>query len=621
MPRRSFSTIARTLLLWGGVSGCAKPAPPASPVPSERGPLHEDATRGVADPTLQALLHDHWEDTMRRSPEWATQLGDRRYDARLADASEGATRDHFEMLRTFLARAEALPQDPLSPADQLTLAVFAETLRGELALEPCVFHRWSVSPGRNALADLARTIDDHPTDSAASLDALRSRVEQMPAAIDQEIDRLETGRTAGLTPGAEAVRRTLAYIDRTLEAPRDTSPLYAPGRDPIDGVDDARRADLAARHAEQVATVLLPAVERYRSYLADTLLPAGRPPAAATLAGLPDLPACYPSLVRRHTTLDLTPEEIHAVGLAEIARVHAEFMELAPRVFGASHPEATTDLAALFHHLRTAPELRFDSPEAIVATAEESLRAAEAAVPTAFETLPRTPCRVEPIPPHIAPFTYVAWYERPALGQDGIYRVNTYAPDTRLRHEARALAFHESVPGHHLQLARAQELPEVPAFRRHNSVTAFVEGWALYSERLADELGLYPSDLDRLGMLSFDAWRSARLVVDTGLHHYGWTREQAEAWMLDNTPLAENNITNEVDRYIGWPGQALGYKLGQRELRRLRTEAEAALGPRFSLPAFHTVVLDAGPVPLGVLEARVQAWQAALLAAPGADPQ
>jgi uncharacterized protein (DUF885 family) len=218
---------------------------------------------------------------------------------------------------------------------------------------------------------------------------------------------------------------------------------------------------------------------------------------------------------------------------------------------------------------------------------------------------------VRRVPAHEAPYTTIAYYWPAVPGEaPGFYVVNTSAPETRPRFEARALAFHESVPGHHLQIALAQELPALPAFRRHLGTTAFVEGWALYSERLADELGLYRDDLDRIGMLSFDSWRAARLVVDTGVHAKGWTREQAVRFMLENTPLAENNIRNEVDRYITWPGQALSYKLGQLELRALRTEAEAALGPRFALADFHDVVLGAGAVPLPVLRQRVQAWVA-----------
>ena len=565
--------------------------------------LDDSATRGVTHPTLQQLLHDHWEDTLKRSPTWATQLGDHRFDDQLGDPSTQAITDRFDALRAFRTRADTLAPASLSSEDALTRAVFIATLDGELALEGCRFELWSVSPSRNAVAEHANTIADHPVDSPDDLPAIEARIAQMPAAIEAEVARLEEGRALDLTPGAEAVRRTLAFIDRTLAAPPEESPFFAPARALPDG-HDAR----AEAFSEHVRSVLFPALQSYRTYLEDTLLPAARPPEHATLAGLPTLGGCYQSLIQRHTTLTMSPEDIHAMGLAHIEKVHAEFLELAPRVFGDT--PVATDLQALFQHLRTAPELRFDTPEAIVETAESSLRAAEAAVPAVFHTLPETPCDVAPIPANIAPFTYVAWYERPAVGKGGIYRVNTHAPETRLRHEALALAFHESVPGHHLQIALAQELPEVPAFRRHAALTAYLEGWALYSERLADELGLYPSDLDRLGMLSFDAWRSARLVVDTGLHHYGWTREEAEAWMQANTPLAENNITNEVDRYIGWPGQALGYKLGQVELLRLRAQAETDLGEAFQLADFHSVVLESGPVPLPVLADRVTAWVA-----------
>ncbi len=573
--------------------------------------LHSQATVGVADSRLQQLLHDHWEHTMQAQPVWATQLGDHRFDHDLGDPSPEAITRGFDHLRQLQARAEAIPPDSLNEADALTLAVFREMIRGELALEPCRFPEWSVTPARNIVADLSSTIEDHPIRSAESFASLHDRMAQMPAHIDAEMARLEHGRTEGLVAGAESLRRTLEFIDRTLALPTEESPLYAPGREPVPGMEDALRADLAQQHATGVQDVLLPKLMQYRDFLETTLLPAARGPDAATLTGLPAISGCYTQLLRRHTTLDRTPEEIHAIGLAHIERIHAEFLALAPRVFGTTHPELTQDISALFAHLRTAPELRFSTADTVLTTAEESLRAAEAAVPAVFHHLPATPCSVEPIPANIAPYTYVAWYEPPTESTDGIYRVNTYAPDTRLRHEARALAFHESVPGHHLQIALARELPDTPLFRRHMGLTAYVEGWALYSERLSDELGLYPSDLDRLGMLSYDAWRSARLVVDTGLHHLGWTRAEAEAWMVANTPLAENNIRNEVDRYIGWPGQATGYKLGQIELLKLREESQSALGEAFSLADFHSVVLEAGPVPLEVLADRVHRWVAA----------
>ena len=238
-------------------------------------------------------------------------------------------------------------------------------------------------------------------------------------------------------------------------------------------------------------------------------------------------------------------------------------------------------------------------------------------MPGYFGRLPQAECVIRRVPDHEAPFTTIAYYQpaNPDGSKPGEYFVNTYAPQTRPRHEAEVLAYHESIPGHHLQIAISQELPELPAFRRYDGQTAFVEGWALYTERLADEMGLYTSDLDRLGMLSFDAWRASRLVVDTGVHHLGWSREQAEAFLIENTPLAENNIVNEVDRYISWPGQALAYKTGQLHIRKLRGQAEAALGDDFSLSAFHDVVLGSGAIPLPLVEQHVRAFIAEQAAA------
>jgi uncharacterized protein (DUF885 family) len=267
-------------------------------------------------------------------------------------------------------------------------------------------------------------------------------------------------------------------------------------------------------------------------------------------------------------------------------------------------------LDLIFARLRTDPTLFFDTEASVEAQAVESLAAASAAMPAFFDPLPAAECTVRRIPDYEAPYTTIAYY-RPAApdgSRPGTYFVNTHAPTTRPRHEAQVLAFHESIPGHHLQIAIAQELPETPLFRKHLDSTVFVEGWALYTERLADEMGLYTSDLDRMGMLSFDAWRAARLVVDTGLHHKGWSREAAEQFLRENTPLALNNIHNEVDRYITWPGQALAYKTGQLEIWRLRREAEAALGTEFDIKGFHNAVLGNGPVPLSLLEEQVQDW-------------
>jgi uncharacterized protein (DUF885 family) len=331
-------------------------------------------------------------------------------------------------------------------------------------------------------------------------------------------------------------------------------------------------------------------------------LPAARSGAQIGVGALPDGAACYAALIRHHTSEQPTADELHELGLAHIARIDEEFRVLGKRAFG------TAKLDKILTRLRTDPKLYFETEQEVENFARASLHAAEAAAPKWFGRLPQAPCEVRRIPDYEAPYTTIAYYRQPTEIDPGIYFINTFAPTTRPRYEARVLAIHEAVPGHHTQVALAQELSDAPAFRRHGGTTVFVEGWALYTERLADEMGLYETDLDRLGVLSFDAWRASRLVVDTGIHAKGWTRAQAIEFMLAHTALAENNIVNEVDRYVGWPGQALAYKYGQIELLRLREQAKAELNDRFDIAGFHDVVLGAGPVTLPILRGRVAAW-------------
>jgi uncharacterized protein (DUF885 family) len=331
-------------------------------------------------------------------------------------------------------------------------------------------------------------------------------------------------------------------------------------------------------------------------------------PAARTdvegLAGLRDGAACYRATIMSHVGLPMTPDELHSLGLAEIARTDREIAALGAKVLG------TPDLASTIIKLRTDKALYFTSGAEILAAAQKSLDRAKAATPKYFSVLPKTDCVMREIPAYEAPYSTIAYYRQPHYdgSKPGEYFVNTFKPETRPRFELEALTWHESIPGHHTQIAISQELGAMPAFRKLDGSTAYVEGWALYTERLADEIGLYSSDLDRMGKLSYDAWRASRLVVDTGLHAKGWTRAQAESYMREHTALTEVNISNEVDRYIGWPGQALAYKVGQLEMIRLRALAEEKLGARFELPAFHAVVLGVGAVTLPVLGQVVDAW-------------
>jgi uncharacterized protein (DUF885 family) len=431
--------------------------------------------------------------------------------------------------------------------------------------------------------------------------ALLSRWRAMGPWLDGAIARLRTGLSEGLSPVAVSVGRVIAQVDETLDRPIPEWPLSEPAHAPHPAWSNAAFRHFADEVIQVVSHEIRPAFARYRAFLADEALPAARDEAHAGIVNLPGVGERYAAMARVHTTTDLTPQQIHEIGLAEIGRIDAELAELGARVLG------TGSLSDTLAALRADPALTFGSADEVMAVAERSLRAAEAAVPAWFGRVPRTPCEVVAMPPHEEEHSTIAYYREPAAdgGRPGRYYVNTWAPRTRPRYEAEALAFHESVPGHHLQIAIGQELTALPTFRRHAEVTAFIEGWGLYSERLADEMGLYSSELDRIGMLSFDAWRACRLVVDTGMHALGWSRTAAIGFMTEHSALAPNNIANEVDRYLGWPGQALAYKIGQLEQRRLRADAEAALGARFDVRAFHDALLGHGALPLGVMRTAV----------------
>lgn len=584
---------------------------------SKTSPARSGMVLTFESPALRALIDAHWDWRMRRSPVFATTLGDHRFDDRLPAVAHGEVLAEQRERRDLLERAAALAEQELPPGDRLTLDLLIEQLEGRIGLEVCEQHLWSVSAYDNAVTRFNLLPSQHEVTDAASAEALLQRYRLIPRAIDDMAANLRQGLARGKTASAESVRRAVALIDGQLAAPIERWALIAPARavaeQPGQGMSDADRQRFAAEIEDLVASWIRPALERYRDLLRDEILPAARVGEQAGLASLPDGKACYRALIRRHIGLDRSPEALHRLGLAEIEAINAEMVALGRKLFGA--PDL--DLAAIVTRLRTDRALYFDSADQIMAAAREALGAARARVPEYFGVLPRTDCVVVAIPDYEAPYTTIAYYRTPHAdgSKPGEYFINTYAPETRPRFEMQVLAFHEAIPGHHLQLAIAQERSDLPAFQRHGGNTALVEGWALYTERLADEMGLYGGDLDRMGMLSYDAWRAARLVVDTGIHAMGWTRERAEQFMREHTALTESNIRNEVDRYITTPGQALAYKIGQLEIRRLREKAERALLADFDVKGFHDVVLQNGAVTLPVLEKVVDAWIAAELAA------
>ena len=562
------------------------------------------AATGAASDELRALADRFWEGYLAAYPAWATVIGDRRFDDHLEDVSQDAIAGRIRWLDGVAAAARNLDSAGLDATERVTRQMLVDEASGQADALRTGTHEWTVDPMGGATVTLLDLVDYQTIQTPAEGRDLVARWRDIGRYLDQVRAGLREaagdGRVAAVTP----VQRQLEVLQQLEDTPPERWKLTAPGEA---AHDDWPARDLATFRAdlfEAVRDVAIPAFRRYRETLQRDIEPIARPADRPGLVHVPGGDEAYRALIRVHTTLDLAPQELHATGLAEIERIDAEFVELGRRVLG------THDLQSTLAALRDDPGLRFATAEEVFETAQRSLARAQAAIGDWFGRIPAAACVVVPIPSHSEVHQTIAYYSWPAMdgSRPGRYYINLHAPQTRPRYEAEALAFHEAVPGHHLQIAVAQELAGLPAFQRMLGSTAYSEGWGLYTERLSDEMGLYSSDIDRFGILSFDAWRAGRLVVDTGMHALGWTRREAIDFLKVHSALGENNIANEVDRYIVWPAQALAYKVGQLEIVRLRREAEARLGPRFQIKRFHDTVLGAGAVSLPVLRGLVAAW-------------
>jgi uncharacterized protein (DUF885 family) len=578
------------------------PAATVDPSPSDWPP--PDADSGIGDPQVADLFRRHWARYLELDPMTATTLGVHRFDDRVDDNSAEGIAQRRAVARAFLEEAQVLAaRADLGAGDRRSLELLIESLEASVMTEVCAFEEWSLSATDNPLTRWNRLPEDQKVTTPESGDTLAARYARIARHVDREVDNLRRGLGRGLTSNAETTHRLIDMFEKQLAQPLTDWPLLAPARASHPDWPPALLARFRDSVTATVSGQIRPAFERYLAFLKTEALPHARRDDQVGLVFLPNGAACYRASIRAHTTLDREPRELHQLGLEQIAQLDREIAALGKSALGSA------DLAQTLERLRTDRSLYFTSADEVEAKAQRALDRARAAVPRAFGVLPKADCVVARIPDYEAPYTYLAYYRPPNPDgtKPGELFINVFRPETRARFEAAVLAFHESIPGHHLQIGIAQELGEVPAFRKYAGFSAFVEGWALYSERLADELGLYEDALDRLGMLSFDAWRASRLVVDTGVHALGWSRQRAIDFMLAHTALAPGNIDNEVDRYISWPGQALAYKMGQIEILELRRLAQTRLGSRFDLRAFHDVVLSGGAVSLPVLRQQVNA--------------
>ena len=545
------------------------------------------------DQALAELAEDYFRACMDDAPFDATVFGVAGWDAEVPDLSEAAEAEADRRLAALEGRLAAVDTARLAGQDRITAAMLARGLadrRAELAARWPELTVSATSRGiQTEVLGLVPKLTLATPDQAADY---LERCAKLAGCLDQAGDRLRAGLASGRTPPALGVRAAVRQLDAYLAAPLADDPLLAPP--PPAGTE---ASSFRERLAELVAGSVRPAMARYRDLLAGQVLERARPDDRCGLAHLPDGEAVYRAAVARHTTTDRDPADLHRLGLELVAELEEEYRALGEQVLG------TGDMGQVLTRLRDDPALRFTSGDEILKSGRDALARAVAALPEIVGRIPRSRCVVDEMSPYEARDAVLGYYQPPAAdgGRPGVHWLNTSAPETRTRYEYEALAFHESVPGHHLQFALAQELEELPRFRRFGYVTAFSEGWALYTERLADELGLYSGDLERFGMLSFDSWRACRLVVDTGMHAFGWGRDQAIDYLLANSALTRTNIENEVDRYVADPGQALAYMVGRMELVRLRRRAADRQGGRFDLRAFHDLVLGTGGVPLAVL--------------------
>jgi uncharacterized protein (DUF885 family) len=506
-------------------------------------------------------------------------------------AYESIAEEAMTLRERLLTSGSALEEVDLVALDhiQLSATTNADHLRvSGLEFTISDFH---IAP----LAMLLATVYQLPLDNDERRAAHLGRLSTLPRFLEQAAERHRDGIARGRTPTASGVRAAIDQIDEVLSEPN------------LGGLRrqvDLEYSSFISVQDDLIRDAVTPALHFYRDFLQREALPVGRSDEQPGLYWLPDGDELYRTLVRASTSTSRTPEDLHATGRAIIENLNAEFAEIGSRLWG------TSDVREIHERLRTDPELRYADSEEVLSSALATVRRAEKAAPEWFGLIPTTPCAVAPVPDALADGSAPAYYFTGAVdgSRPGTFFINATKPHERYRHMAEAVAFHEAVPGHHFQLTIAQEQPGGHVVFAVFGDTASAEGWGLYAERLADEMGLYSSDVTRLGMLSTDAWRAARLVVDTGLHAMGWTRQETIDWMSAHVPMSQLEIESEVDRYIVMPGQALSYMVGRLEIEALRRQATASLGERFYVRDFHDLILRTGPVALPALASAVNRW-------------
>ena len=566
--------------------GCGAPAT-AAPNPATR--------NGLA---LHALFDEEWEHDLQESPIWASSIGERRFDTRWDDVSLAAQSRRQAHDRDVLGKLTRIARADLSKSDALSYDLFKYKYEIAVESQPFRLHLFPLNQ-RGGIQTADEIADELPFTTRKAFEDWNARLAAFPAYMDGTLELLAEGIRTRMVHPRIAMQRVVAQIDAQIVIDPAKSGYFAPYKKVSPTIRAADRDRLTADAKRLVLANVVPAFVKLRAFFVDKYLPASRETVGAW--DLPNGAALYAHTAHAHTTTRLTPDQIHAIGLREVARIRAE-MEAVKTRAGFAGP-----LKDFFVFLRTDPRFFYKDGQELLRAYRELAKRVDPELVRVFRRLPRMPYGVLPIPEAVAPDTTTAYYREGSAdgSRAGAFFVNLYKPEARPRWEMTSLTLHESVPGHHLQIALAMEEEGIPKFRRHGDYSAFVEGWGLYAETLGEEMGFYEDPYAKFGQLTYEMWRAVRLVVDTGIHHLKWDRQRAIDFFMENAAKSELDVVNEVDRYIVWPGQALAYKIGELEIKKLRKAKTAELGAKFDLKAFHDVVLRAGPLPLDILEREV----------------
>ena len=559
------------------------------------------ASSVASDESLEAVISNHWDWVLEQYPEYRREYGDMSGNQSWTDLSADVLEQRNKDTQAFIQDLARIDPASLSETAQLNQRMLRTALEEEVESYENGLHLIALNM-RSGPQHRYTMVERLPMATETDYVDWLARLEKLPKQLSQYQALLQAGADQQRTQARIIIERIPNQLDALIVDKPEDSPFWGVFRTMPDTIPAPRADELKAQAAAVISEKLVPAYAQFKAFIEETYLPSTREhPGIGTLPGGKEV---YAMLARHFTTTDMTPEEIHNVGLAEVARIRGEMMEVIEEV------GFEGDLNAFNDFLRSDPQFYYETAEELLEGYQAVSKRLDPQLVKLFGKLPRMPYGVRPIAPELAPDTTTAFYMRPALdgSRPGWYYVNLYKPEVRPKYEMEVLSVHESVPGHHLQIALAQEIEGLPEFRRNSSVTAFIEGWGLYSERLGYDMGLYKDPYSRYGQLIYDMWRAVRLVVDTGIHYFGWSRQEAIDYFKDNAAKTEADIINEIDRYIGWPGQALAYKIGQLKMLELRALAEKELGDRFDIRAFHDELLGVGAIPLDALEVRMTRW-------------